>query len=201
SPKPKSIDYVTAAALPLAATSAYQALVDHINLQSGQKILIHGGGGGIGSQAIQIAKDLGAHVVTTVGTEDVDYAKELGADEVIDYKTQDFSTLVKDCDAVFDMVGGETNAKSYATLKKGGTFLSMVMKPDDDVVREYNITYIHQSSQATAERLAKVAELVDAGKLKVNVDKIFPLDQAAEALEHLKTGHPRGKVVIEVKND
>jgi alcohol dehydrogenase len=200
SPKPETIDYVTAAALPLAATSAYQALVEHIDLQAGQKILIHGGAGGIGSLAIQIAKDLGAFVATTASAAEADYVKTLGADEVIDYQAQDFSVLLKDYDAVFDTVGGDTNTKSYTVLKNGGTLVSMVQPIDEALAKQYGIEYIQQSSKATTERLTKVAELVDAGKLQINVDKVFPLDQAGAALEYLKTGHPRGKVVIQVKN-
>jgi NADPH:quinone reductase-like Zn-dependent oxidoreductase len=198
--KPKSVDFVAAAALPLAAVSAYQALVDHIGLQAGQKILIHGGAGGIGSLAIQIAKNLGAYVAATVNAGDTDFVKSLGADEVIDYQTQDFSALLKDYDAVFDTVGGETNTKSYAILKKGGALVSMVQPAAEALAKQYDVKYTQQSSKATVERLAKIAELVDSSKLKAEVDKVFPLDQAAEALEYLKTGHPRGKVVIQVKN-
>lgn len=196
--KPDSIDFVTAAALPLAGISAYQALVDTMNLKSGQKILIHGGAGGIGSLAIQIAKDIGAYVATTASAQEADYVKSLGADEVIDYQTQDFSELLAGYDAVFDTIGGETNTKSYTVLQPGGYLVSMVQGPDDALVKQYEVNYVQQSSQATPERLSAIAELVDAGKLKVNVDKTFPFDQAAEALEYLKTGHPRGKVVIQV---
>lgn len=198
--KPESVDFVTAAALPLAAVSAYQALVDHIGLKSGQKILIHGGAGGIGSLAIQIAKNVGAYVATTASAKEAEFVKSLGADEVIDYQAQDFASLLKDYDAVFDTVGGETNAKSYTTLKNGGTLVSMVQPEDAALTKQYGIKYVHQSSQPTVERLAKIAEMVDNGTLKVNVDKVFPLDQAAAALEYLKTGHPRGKVVIQVQD-
>jgi alcohol dehydrogenase len=197
--KPGSVDFVTAAALPLAAVSAYQALVDHIDLQADQKILIHGGAGGIGSIAIQIAKQIGAYVATTASAQETDYVKQLGADEVIDYTAQDFTEQLSDYDAVFDTVGGETNAKSYEVLKPGGALVSMVQPADDELVAKHNVHYTQQSSQATQERLTKIAEMVDAGQLKVNVDKVFSLDQAAKALEYLKTGHPRGKVVIQVK--
>jgi NADPH:quinone reductase-like Zn-dependent oxidoreductase len=198
--KPDNIDFVTAAALPLAAVSAYQAVADHINLRPGQKILIHGGAGGIGSLAIQIAKELNAYVTTTARAADTDFVKKLGADEVIDYETQDFSTLLKDYDAVFDTVGGATNTKSYAVLKPGGTLVSMVQPADEELAKQYGITYVHQSSKTNQERLAKITELVKNGKLTVNVDKVFPLAQAGEALEYLKTSHPRGKVVIQVKD-
>jgi NADPH:quinone reductase-like Zn-dependent oxidoreductase len=198
--KPESLDFVQAAALPLAATSAYQALVDHMNLRAGQKILIHGAAGGIGSFAIQIAKYLGAYVAATAATEDVDYVKQLGADEAIDYKSRDFSEIIKDYDAVFDTVGGETNTRSYQVLKPGGTLVSMVAEPDPELVEQSGVNYIQQQSRATAERLKAVAELADQGVIKTNIDKTFPLEQAAEALDYLKTGHPRGKVVLKIKD-
>lgn len=197
--KPQSIDFLTAAALPLTAISAYQAIVDHINLQSGQKILIHGGAGGIGSIAIQLASELGAQITTTATAADTDYVKGLGAEEVIDYYAENFSELLHDYDAVFDTIGGETNIKSYKVLKNGGILVSMVAPVDESLANEKNVQYVQQSSQTTVERLTKISELVDSGKLKVNVDKIFPLDQAAEALEYLKTSRHRGKVVIAIK--
>jgi alcohol dehydrogenase len=197
--KPDSVDFVTAAALPLAAGSAYQALVDHMNLQKGQKILIHGAAGGIGSFAVQIAKHVGAEIVATAGPEDVDFVKSLGAKEVIDYKSQDFSQIVKDMDAVFDTVGGETNSKSYQVLKPGGTLVSMIAEANQELVNKRQINYIYQFSRITQDRLGRVAALVDGGAIKVNIDKVFPLDQAAEALEYLKTSHSRGKVVLQVK--
>jgi len=200
-PKPASVDFLAAAALPLAAVSAYQALVDHMNLQAGQKILIHGAAGGIGSLAVQIAKSLGAYVAATASAADTEFVKGLGADEVIDYKTQDFSQVIHDYDAVFDTVGGETNAKSYQVLKNGGAFVSMLEAPNEALVNAKNLRYTQQSSQATPERLRAIAELVDSGRLAVNIDKVFSLEQTAAAMEHLKSGHPRGKVVIQIKSD
>jgi alcohol dehydrogenase len=196
--KPESIDFTTAAALPLVTVSAYQTLVDHMKLQKGQKILIHGGAGGIGSMAIQLAKHLGAYVATTAAAEDMDFVKSLGADEIIDYKAQDFADIIKDYDAVFDTIGGETNRKSYGVLKQGGTLVSMVAQADDQLVEEKSIHYVSQFTRVTPERLKAVTELVDGGVLKPQIDKIFPLDEAAEALEYQKTGGPKGKVVIKV---
>ncbi len=197
--KPSSSDFTTASALPLVSVSAYQALVDHMNLQVGQRILIHGGAGGIGSMAIQLAKHLGAYVATTASAAETDFVKSLGADEVIDYASQDFSTLLKDYDAVFDTVGGQTNQKSYTILKPDAILVSMIAPADEALVEQYKIRYISQFTGVKTERLVKIAELVDSGKLTVHIDKIFPLEQAAEALEYLKTGHPRGKVVIQIK--
>jgi alcohol dehydrogenase len=197
--KPANTDFAQAAALPLVAVSAYQAIVDHMNLQADQKILVHGGAGGIGSIAIQIAKHVGAYVATTTAAKDTEFVNNLGADEVIDYKSQDFSQIIRDYDAVFDTVGGETNLKSYKVVKAGGSFVSMLEAPNAELVKKNSINYVQQASQTTSERLAKITELVEAGVLEVHIDKLFSLDDAAIAFEHLKSGHPRGKVVIQIK--
>lgn len=197
--KPEKLDFVQAASLPLAAVSAYQALVDHIGLKADQKILIHGGAGGIGSLAVQLAKHLGAYVAATASARDMDFVKDLGADEVIDYGSQDFTGLIKDYDAVFDTVGGETNRKSYGVLRPGGALVSMAAQPDEEAVSRHGIKYTAQFTRATTERLKAVAGLADKGILKPQIDKVFPLDQAPEALEYLKTGKPAGKVVISIK--
>ena len=196
--KPKSIDFVQAAVLPLTSVSAYQALVEHLNLQAGQKILIHGGAGGIGSSAIPLAKHLGAHIATTALADDADYVKSLGADKVIDYKSQDFTTLLKDYDAVYDTVGGDTYQKSYQVLKPGGIIVSMLEQPNQALMSQYNVQAIAQFTRVTRERLEAIAKLVDEGVITANIDKTFPLDQAAEALEYLHASHHRGKVVIKV---
>jgi alcohol dehydrogenase len=197
--KPQSVDFVGAAALPLTAVSAYQALVDTLHLQKDQHILIHGGAGGIGVMAIQLAKHLGAHVATTVSTDDVEFVRDLGADEVIDYKTQKFEETLHDIDATYDTVGSDTYARSFEVLKQGGHIVSMLEQPNEELMRTHSVTATHQFTQMTPQRLVKVAELVDQGALKVTVDKTFPLEQAAEALEYLRSGHHRGKVVIKVK--
>ncbi len=198
--KPKLVDFVTAAALPLAGVSAYQALVEHANLQKGQKILIHGGAGGLGSFAVQLAKHIGAYVAATAATEDIEFVKNLGADEAIDYRTQDFSTLIKDFDTVFDTVGGETFEKSYQVLKPSGTIVSMVAKENEQLAKQYNVKTISQFTRTTTERLEKLAELVDQGAIDAQIDEIFPIEKAADALEHIKQGHHRGKIVIKIKN-
>ncbi|MCX9010497.1 MAG: NADP-dependent oxidoreductase [Candidatus Methanoperedens sp.] len=197
--KPKSIGHVEAAALPLTGVSAWQALVEHIGISRGKKILIHGGAGGIGSIAIQIAKYLGAYVATTVSARDIPYVKELGADEAIDYKNQSFDEMLHDYDAVYDTVGGETYVKSFKVLKRGGIIVSMLEQPRSELVERYGVKAIGQFTQVTSERLSKLAELVDKRVIKVYVDRTFPLEQAGEALEYQQKGHPRGKVVLKIK--
>lgn len=198
-PKPKSASFEEAAALPLAGSSAVQALEEHIKLQNGQKILIHGGAGGIGHLAVQFAKALGAYVATTVSTDDVDFVRSLGADEVIDYKTQDFENVLKDMAAVFDTVGGETRDKSLGVLKKGGILVSMLGEPNPELVQKYGVSAIGQNTSTNTAHLTRLAQLVDAGKVKVNVDKTFSLDQAKEAFAYQEDVHPRGKVVLKIK--
>ncbi len=198
-PKPKSVDFTTAAALPLAGVSAYQALVDHIGLAKGGKILIHGGAGGIASFAVQLAKHLGAYVATTAAADDSDYVKNLGADEVIDYKTQSFETILSDYDAVFDTVGQDTYTRSFQVLKPGGTIVSMVEQPNEALMKEHGVTATAQFTQVTTERLAKLAELVDQGAIKPQIDKTFPLEQAGEALGYIQSGLHRGKVVLQIR--
>lgn len=196
--KPESVDFDTAAALPLVSASAYQAIYEHIHLRPDQKILIHGGGGGIGSTAIQLAKHIGAYVATTVSSDDIEYVRSIGADRAIDYKNEDFTDSIKDYDAVFDTVGGEPNTKSYEVLKPGGIFVSMIGQKDEQLANEHHIEYISESSHVTTEKLEAIAKLVDTNVLRVRTAKTYPLDQVPEALEFLKTGHPHGKVVIQV---
>lgn len=197
--KPKTVDFVEASALPLAGASAVQALEEHIKLQSGQKILIHGGAGGIGHIAVQLAKAIGAHVATTVNIDDKEFAKKLGADEIIDYKNQAFEEVLKDYDAVFDTVGGETTDRSFTVLKKGGALVSMLGQPSQELVEKYGITAIGEMTKTNTEHLNRLAEFVDSGKIKVHVDKIFPFPQAKEAFKYQEEVHPRGKVVLRIK--
>ncbi|NJD53849.1 MAG: NADP-dependent oxidoreductase [Candidatus Methanoperedens sp.] len=198
--KPGILSHAEAAALPLTGVSAWQSLVDHIGLSSGKKILIHGGAGGIGSMAIQIAKHLRAYVATTVSLKDMEFARELGADEVIDYKNQSFEDIIHDYDAVFDTVGGKTYTGSHRVLKRGGIIVSMLEQPNPDLMEQYKVKAIGQLTQVTGERLSKLAELADKRVIKVHVEKAFPLEEAQEALEFQQNGHPRGKVVLEIKN-
>lgn len=197
--KPKTADFVMSAAAPLTGVSAYQAIVETLEIQNGQKILIHGGAGGIGSLAIQLAKHLGAYVATTAAADDLDFVKKLGADEAIDYKTQDFSTLLQDYDAVFDTVGGETYSKSFSVLKAGGKIVSMKEQPNEELAKEKGIAATYQFTQVNTERLNKLAELIDGGVITVHIDRVFELGEVSEAMAYLESGQHRGKVVVKVK--
>jgi alcohol dehydrogenase len=197
--KPKSLSHQEAAGLPLVGVSAWQALVETIGLTKGQKILIHGGAGGIGSIAIQLAKHLGSYVATTVSTNDKQFAKELGADEIIDYKTQTFEDLLPhDFDAVFDTVGGETYTRSFKVLKKGGMIVSMLEQPNQQLMEQFGVKAVFQFTQVNRDRLTKLEQWVDQNDIRVNVDKTFPLEEAGKALDYQKDVHPRGKVVLAI---
>jgi alcohol dehydrogenase len=196
--KPKSLSYIEAAALPLVGVSAWQALVENMRLSNGQKILIHGGAGGIGSISIPLAKNLGAYVTTTANSDDKQFVQDIGADKVIDYKTQSFEELLNDYDAVFDTIGGETYTKSFKVLKKGGIIVSMLEHPNSELIQRFGVKAIFQFTQVNNDRLARLAQWVDKNNLKINIDKTFILDEAAKALDYVKDVHPRGKIVLEL---
>lgn len=196
--KPKTLNHIEAAGLPLVGVSAWQGLVENIGLSRNKRILIHGGAGGIGSIAIQLAKHLGAHVATTVRPEDEEFVRKLGADEIVDYTSQSFEDMLHGYDAVFDTVGGETYRRSFKVLKNNGIIVSMLEQPDSDLKNQYGVKAISQFTETTSERLTKLAEWVDQNNIKVNVDKTFSLNEAANALDYQKDVRPRGKIVLTV---
>jgi alcohol dehydrogenase len=198
---PTNASFVECAALPLVGASAIEALEEHIKLQPGQNILIHGGAGGIGSVAIQLAKFIGAHVVATARADDTAYVQEIGADEVIDYQKEAFETKLRNIDAVFDTVGGETLDKSLNVLKKGGVLVSMVGSPNLDTARNAGVTVISQFTQVTSEVLQRLAQLVDNGIINIYVHKSFVFEQYPHAFELLEASHSRGKLVLDIKKD
>jgi alcohol dehydrogenase len=197
---PSNLDFKEAASLPLVGVSALQALTQHINLQPGQKILITGGAGGVGRVAVQLAKHIGVYVASTATGEDIAALKELGADEVIDYKTQDYTQILKDYDAVFDTVGGEEFAKTLTILKKGGIAVTMAAQPDEAQAKELGITAIAQMTQVTTEALTKLRELVESGIVKPYIGKVFRLDEIQDAFGARESGAVSGKVVLEIKS-
>ncbi|HSX29546.1 MAG TPA: NADP-dependent oxidoreductase [Candidatus Saccharimonadales bacterium] len=194
---PDNLSFTEAASLPLVGVSALQALTEHIKLTAGQTILIIGGSGGIGSIAVQIAKHIGARVVTTATGDGVAMAKQLGADEVIDYKTQDYTQKLHDVDAVFDTAGQNVDA-ALRVLKKGGTLVSMVAPPNEALAKELGVTAMVQGTNVTTESLNKLSELVAKGVVTPHVDKVYKLDAIVEAFKAKENGVVLGKVVIEV---
>lgn len=196
---PANVTSNEAASLPLVGVSAVQALTEHIKLQSGQKIFIHGGSGGIGSVAIQIAKHLGAYVATTATGDQLNRVKDLGADEVVDYKQQDFAEVLHDYDAVFDTVGADDFVKSFRVLKQGGIAVSMIAPVDESKAEELNITALTQSTHVTTDALNKLRDLVESEIIKAHVGQVFSLDDIQAAFTARESGKVDGKVVIEIK--
>jgi 2-desacetyl-2-hydroxyethyl bacteriochlorophyllide A dehydrogenase len=199
---PENISFKEAAAVPLAGLTAYQILVDVGNLDSGDKVLIHAGAGGVGSFAIQIAKNMGAYVATTASTKNVDFLKSLGADEVIDYTKEDFSEVLEDYDLVIDTLGGEIQDKSLTILKNGGMLVSIVEEPDQEKAEKLNVKTKFHWLIPDGKELAALAEMMENQTLKPVVGTVFPFtDQGLkEAHELSETHHARGKIVIEVSS-
>ncbi|MDQ6990201.1 MAG: NADP-dependent oxidoreductase [Mariprofundaceae bacterium] len=195
--KPSSLSWQEAAGIPLAALTAWQSLYEFAKLEAGERVLIHAGSGAVGQFAIQLAKLRGAYVYTTTSSKNTELVLSLGADEAIDYHQEDFSTL-NDIDVVFDTIGGETQANSWKTLKKGGRLVSIYENPDEATATEYGVSSSFCFVQPSREQLEKLAELADAGKLKVNIDSEFSLNQVAEAHERSESGHAQGKIIINV---
>jgi NADPH:quinone reductase-like Zn-dependent oxidoreductase len=196
---PDTIDFRQAAALPLTGVSALQVINQHMKLQAGQKILIHGGAGGIGTMAIQIAKHIGAYVATTATGDGLAYVKDLGADEVLDYKTQQFDELLSDYDAVFDTVGGQTYERSFKVLKKGGIVVSMLEQPNEALMQQFGAHAEYQQTRITTTDLDTLTALVTAGVVTAHVDAVYVLEQIREAFEAREAGAIRGKVVIDIR--
>lgn len=194
--KPQDIDFENAVAIPVGSLTAWQAIFDIANLSSGQKILIHAGSGGVGSMALQLAKVKGAYVVTTASGKNEDFVKDLGADEWIDYTKQKFEQVAKDVDVVFDTIGGDTQERSFQTLKKGGCLVSVVAPPSKETAEKFGIKAEMISVMPNAEQLAEITKLVEEGKLRTYIEAVLPLSEVKKAHEMSQSGHTRGKIVL-----
>jgi NADPH:quinone reductase-like Zn-dependent oxidoreductase len=198
--KPKQIDHATAAAIPVPAMTAWQALFDEAKLSPGQRVLIHAASGGVGNFAVQFAKWKGAHVIGTASGSNADLVRSLGADEFIDYRSTRFEDAVRDVDVVFDTIGGDTQERSWKVLKKGGVLVSIVQPPSEQSAKAHNVRGIFMREDATRnEELIQISKLVASGQVKVNVETILPLREARKAQELSQTGHARGKIVLKVE--
>jgi NADPH:quinone reductase-like Zn-dependent oxidoreductase len=197
-PKPRSIDYLAAAGVPLAGLTAWQGLFRHGELKAGQRVLIHGGSGGVGHFAVQFAKAKGAHVITTVSEKHIEFVREIGADEVVDYKRQKFEDMVREVDVVFDLIGGETRERSWPVLKKGGILVSTMMEPFNEKPRELGMRAERYTVQENGEELREIGSLIDAGKVKPKISKVFDFHEVGSAFEYIEKGDTEGKVVLKV---
>ncbi|MER6348706.1 NADP-dependent oxidoreductase [Streptomyces sp. NPDC001595] len=220
-PKPATLTMTDAASLPLVALTAWQALVERARVRPGQKVLVHAGAGGLGSIAVQLAKALGAHVAATASTAKVGLVEELGADVVVDYRTQDFEEVLDGYDVVLDSLGGENLARSLRVLRPGGTAISVAGPPDAAFARELGanpvlrlamsalsfrtrrsaerlgVTYSFLFMKADGDQLRELTPLIEAGRIRPVVDRVFPFDETLQAMEYVERGRARaGKVVV-----
>jgi NADPH:quinone reductase-like Zn-dependent oxidoreductase len=217
--KPATVTMAEAASLPLVALTAWQALVEVAGVRPGQKVLIHAGSGGVGTIAIQLAKHLGASVAATTGTANVEWVRALGADVVVDYRQQDFSTVLRDYDLVLDSLGGDTLLKSLQVLRRGGRLISIAGPPDPAFARQLGkpllrpvmaalsrrirrearrrgVEYSFLFMRASGEQLRKIGALVDDGVIRPVVDREFAFHDTVAALEYVASGRAKGKVVV-----
>jgi len=199
--KPKSLHHVYAAAVPLAGLTAWQALFDIAQVNRGQRVLIHGGSGGVGHFAVQFAKWKGAYVIATASGKNQELLREIGVDQPIDYTSQRFEQAATDVDVVLDTIGGETQERSWDVLREGGLLASVVQPPDAEKARQFGVRGAFVSSQPNGKELAEIGALIDSGNLKVVLDRILPLSEARRAHELSQGGHARGKIVLRVKED
>ncbi|HEY6515277.1 MAG TPA: NADP-dependent oxidoreductase [Steroidobacteraceae bacterium] len=197
-PKPGQLNFSAAAAVPLAGLTAWQGLFDHGHLQGGQRVLIHGGAGGVGHLAVQFAKARGATVATTVGTGGVEFARRLGADQVIDYQRDRFEDQLHDVDLVLDLVAGDTQERSWTVLKDGGTMISLLAKPSEAKAREHRARAANFVAHPDRDELIEIGRLIDTGKVHPHVSAVFELAEAAEAQSQLEQHHAQGKVVLQM---
>ncbi|HEX2907770.1 MAG TPA: NADP-dependent oxidoreductase [Phototrophicaceae bacterium] len=197
--KPKTLDYIHAAALPVAALTAWNALIERANVQAGQNVLIHAAAGGVGSFGVQFAKARGAYVIGTASANNYAYLCELGTDEFLDYHTTHFAAVVPQVDVILDAVGGETLERSYALVKPGGTLITIVGEPPPEKAAKYGITVLSGDfSQASGTALQEIARLIDTGRVKVHVNHVYPLAAVKQALADSQAGHTRGKLVLQI---
>jgi NADPH:quinone reductase-like Zn-dependent oxidoreductase len=221
--KPKNLSMEETASIPLVGLTAWQALVEKANLKRGQKVFIQAGSGGVGTFAIQLAKHLGAVVATTTSTANIDLVKSLGADIIIDYKKEDFETILKDYDVVLNSQDTETLVKSLKVLKTGGKVISISGPPDPDFGREIKakwflkiilkflsagimkktkrlgVNFSFLFMRAQGQQLSQITKLIESGAIKPVMDKVFPFEQTNEALSYVETGRAKGKVVVKLR--
>jgi NADPH:quinone reductase-like Zn-dependent oxidoreductase len=197
--KPARLDHVHAAALPLAGLTAWQALFDVGELKAGQKVLIHAAAGGVGSLAVQFAKLKGLTVVGTASGRNQDFLKELGVDQPVNYEATRFEDVVQDADAVIDALGGEVRTRSWKLLKKGGILVALLGgPPSEDGAKALGVRQTVMWAKSNPAQLTEIGDLAVAGKIRVWIEAVLPLAEAAKAHEMSQTGRTRGKIVLKV---
>ncbi len=198
-PKPENISFEEAASIPVGALTAWAAVIDTANVQPGQQVLVHGGAGGVGLYAVQLARWKGAHVTATASARNGDFVRSLGAEKVIDYNTTRFEDVLKDQDAVIDTVGGDLPERSLKVIRPGGIFVTVAARPAEDSGKAQNIRVV-SAGRAPTEHLKDLSQLIEAGELKAVVGPLFPLGDAQKAQELSQSGHGRGRIILQIKN-
>ncbi|WP_310570281.1 NADP-dependent oxidoreductase [Gemmatimonas sp.] len=198
--KPATLSHAQAASVPLAGLTAWQALITRGKLKAGDKVLIHAGSGGVGSFAIQIAKHIGAHIATTCSGHNIDLVKRLGADVVIDHTTDAFDQQLSDYDLVFDMLGGETMARSFTVLKPGGTMISIKGQDTENLAKKFGVHFEWFLMEPDGAMLGELGALIDTGAVQPVIGKTFTMEQSAAAYEELANGHSVGKIVVTISD-
>jgi NADPH:quinone reductase-like Zn-dependent oxidoreductase len=197
--KPDGLSFAEAATISGGAAIAWTALFEDGALQPGQRVLIHGAAGGVGLYAVQFARWKGAEVIGTASTANLEFVRSLGAERVIDYTTTPFEQVVQDVDIVLDTIGGETQRRSVAVVKPGGTLVSLLEPPSPELAQERGIRALKNGATPTNEQLQMIAQLMVEGQVRAVVGKRFSLAQARQAHELSQTGHGRGRIVLEIK--
>ncbi len=194
--KPKQIDFDTAASVPVAALTAWQGIFDHAELASGQRILITGASGAVGSMAVQLAKSRGAYVIGTGSGRNEKFVRKLGADEFIDYKKAKFEDKVSGADVVFDTVGGDTQERAFRTLKRGGVLVSTVNPPSAEKAKQFGVTVAMVAVMPKPDQLSEINRLLESEKLKVRVATVLSLAEVKKAHQLSASGHAEGKIIL-----
>jgi NADPH:quinone reductase-like Zn-dependent oxidoreductase len=195
-PKPESLDFDNAASVPVGALTSWQAIFDTANLRAGQKILIAGASGGVGSMAVQLAKTKGAFVIATASGKNEEFVRSLGADEFVDYTRVKFQERVHEVDVVFDTVGGETLDRSFETLRRGGYLVTTVMPPSNEKAENYGVHASMIGVQPSSKQLREINQLIAEGKLKTHVATVLPLSEVRKAHQLSENGRTRGKIIL-----
>ena len=197
--KPASVDFKVAAALPMPALTAWQAIIDTAGAGPGMRFLIHGASGGVGSFAAQFARWKGAEVAATAGRDSFDFLRSIGVDPIIDYRHERFEEKLRDVDVVLDPLGGETQARSWGVIKRGGMLINLIEDIDEKAAREAGVRTVDFGMEYDVEDLEEIAGLVEQGAIKPHISKVLPLDQARQAMDLNQQGKSHGKIVLEMR--
>lgn len=198
-PKPASLTFEQAAALPVGALTAWGAVIETAKVEAGQRVLVHGAAGGVGAYAVQLARWKGAHVTGTASASNLDFVLSLGAENVIDYQATRFENVLKDMDAVIDTIGGNLPERSFRIIRPGGIFVTVAGQLAEEAGKAQNVRAL-RAGRASTDKLKQISELIEAKQLKPVMGPVFPLAEARQAQELSQTGHGRGRIILQIEN-